>query len=74
MNLGEKTVTFKCEAEGTPPLQYCWKFSGRVLATERTLTIKNIDKKDEGTYQCRVENKYHCVTSSAELKIGKRIS
>ena len=71
VNLGDKTVIFECEAQGTPPLQYCWKFSGRVLATEKTVTIKNIDRKDEGTYQCYVENKYHCVTSSAELKIGR---
>ena len=73
MNLGEKNVTFKCEAAGTPPLQYSWKFNGREMAgkKENTLTIADVDKHVAGTYLCVVKNKYSHVTSnSAELRIG----
>ena len=73
MNLGEKNVTFKCEAAGTPPLQYSWKFNGREITgkADSTLTIANVDKNVAGTYLCVVKNKYsHVASNSAELRIG----
>ena len=72
--LGEKMATFKCEATGAPQLKYSWKFNGEVMKSETgdTLTIKNVNKKDEGKYQCCVENRYDRVASnSVELRIGK---
>ena len=74
MALGAKTVVFKCEAVGTPPLEYLWKFNGERMKdkTENTLKINNITRKEEGHYQCCVKNKYDWVPSdSAELRIGK---
>ena len=73
VDLGEKNVTFKCEAAGTPPLQYSWKFNGREMAgkKENTLTIANVDKSVAGTYLCVVKNNYSRVPfNSAELRIG----
>ena len=73
VSLGEKNVTFQCEAAGAPPLQYTWKFNGREMAgrKENTLTIANVDKNVAGTYLCVVKNKYsHVAFNSAELRIG----
>ena len=73
VNLGEKNVTFKCEAAGTPPLQYSWKFNGHEMAgkIENTLTRANVDKNVAGTYLCMVKNRYsHVASNPAELKIG----
>ena len=75
--LGEKTVIFKCEAAGAPPLEYSWKFNGEVLpeATENTLIVTNVNKKVAGIYQCCVKNKYDDVTSNpAELMILGRFA
>ena len=69
--LGEKEVTFKCEADGTRPLEYSWKFNGQLMATDKTLTLNNIDRNQEGKYYCHVKNNYDSTTSSAELIIGK---
>ena len=74
VNLGEKNVTFKCEAAGTPPLQYSWKFNGHEMTgkTESMLTIANVDKNVAGTYLCVVKNRYsHVAFNSVELRIGK---
>lgn len=73
MVLGQKTVTFECEADGTPTLKYCWKFNANIMpgVTEKTLTLKNVRKIDEGTYHCVVKNDYDSATSSAELRIGR---
>ena len=76
MNLGEKTVYFTCVAEGTPLLQYSWKFNDEILKNEtgNTLTINNVNKKLAGKYQCRVVNQFDCVVSnSAELVLGMYI-
>ena len=73
VNLGEKNITFECEAAGTPPLQYSWKFNGHGMAgkIENTLTIANVDKNVAGKYLCVVKNRYsHVASNSAELKIG----
>ena len=74
MNLGDKTVTFKCEAAGAPTLEYSWKFNGDKIIgkTESTLSLSDINRKQEGCYQCCVKNKYDRVTSNTvELRIGK---
>ena len=74
MALGERMVTFKCEADGAPHLKYRWKFNGEMMKSETkgTLTIGNVTKKHEGKYQCCVENRYdHVASNSAELRIGK---
>ena len=71
MALGEKMVTFKCEADGTQPLQYSWKFNGSIKGTDKTLTLNNVGKNHEGKYYCYVKNNYDCATASAELIIGR---
>ena len=76
VDLGEKTVTFTCVADGTPPLQYSWKFNGEEMKeeTNNTLTISIVSRKVAGKYECCVNNKFDNVTSSpAELIIGKNI-
>ena len=73
VNLGEKNVTFKCEATGTPQLQYSWKFNGHMMngETENILKISYVNTKVEGTYLCIVSNGYDHITSDpAELRIG----
>ena len=73
--LGEKCVTFRCEAVGTPPLHYSWMFNGRHVTGEtgNTLTI-NVRKQMAGRYQCCVQNKFDYVASNpAELRIGRFI-
>lgn len=76
VDLGEKTVTFKCVADGTPPLQYSWKFNGEKMKeeTNSTLIISIVSRKLAGKYECCVKNKFdHVASSPAELIIGKNI-
>lgn len=77
MNLGAKTVTFKCEAAGAPTLEYSWKFNGDKISgkTDNTLSLSDINRKQEGHYQCCVKNRFDRVTSnSVELRIGQCIA
>ena len=73
MALGEKTVTFKCEADGKPPLQYSWTFNGEIMhgKAENVLEINDVNKKMAGKYQCCVKNRFdHVISNPADLRIG----
>ena len=71
VNLGKENVTFKCEAAGTPPLQYSWKFNGHMMTGETENILKISYVNTEGTYLCIVSNRYDHITSDpAELRIG----
>ena len=47
------TASFAVSAQGAPPLQYQWHFSGGVLwgATNAILDLNNVSELDEGRYQ-----------------------
>ena len=55
----EKTVDFKCIAEGTPRPKIVWTFNGQILdnfTDKETLTIASIDPSHVGTYACNASN------------------
>ncbi|XP_069468611.1 V-set and immunoglobulin domain-containing protein 4-like isoform X2 [Ambystoma mexicanum] len=55
-------VILTCSAEGSPPIHFRWykrgsSGSSKALQTERpSLTIRNTQSSDSGTYSCEVEN------------------
>jgi hypothetical protein len=59
------TVRFSSGASGTAPLEYQWLFNGLPLpgATNRSLTITNVQLVHEGAYAMRVTNALGAATS-----------
>ena len=78
-----KPVTFSIQVTGTEPLYYHWEHktgggSGKwkVCGVEkfpgRTLTIPSVQKSNEGSYRCIVENDVGSDTSKcATLTVGE---
>lgn len=74
-------VSFICEANAVPDVNYTWYKNGDKLEKDQldkekyqiqdnVLTIKFLDKdKDDGMYQCRAENQLKAVYSSAQLRV-----
>ena len=55
----EKSVDFKCVADGTPRPKIIWTFNGNVLddfTDKEVLTIQSIDSSHVGTYACNASN------------------
>jgi hypothetical protein len=61
-----QNVQFTAAAEGTPVLNYQWKFNNIPLpgATNSTLTLNNVTAANVGTYQLFITNNYGSATSS----------
>ena len=61
-----RTVSFNVTADGTPPLNYQWNFSGTNIAgaTNTTLTLTNVQLNQAGNYTVWVTNTYGSVLSS----------
>ncbi|XP_071841612.1 protein turtle homolog A-like isoform X2 [Apostichopus japonicus] len=70
-----QSVTFKCIADGNPPLEVEWRKVGGLLPEDRHvitsegLTIGNLTKEDTGVYECSITNEVATVTASANLFI-----
>lgn len=76
-------VSFICEANAVPDVNYTWYKNGEFMDRERldkdkyliqdnVLTIKYLDEaKDDGMYQCKAENQLKAVYSSAQLRVLK---
>ncbi|XP_017890877.1 contactin [Ceratina calcarata] len=77
-------LTWTCEAFGIPDVTYDWFKNGELLdpqtllsddrgdrysIRDNVLNIKNLDKRDEGMYQCRAKNQLKARYSSAQLRI-----
>uniref|UniRef100_T1IXZ7 Peroxidase n=1 Tax=Strigamia maritima TaxID=126957 RepID=T1IXZ7_STRMM len=70
-------VQFLCNAEGDPAPIVAWIKDGRVLSdnsrrrigADGTLYIYNVDKDDEGRYDCAADNGIGYITTFVHLKI-----
>jgi hypothetical protein len=60
------TATFTVAADGTPPLNYQWRWNGTNLAgaTGTALTLSNVQSAQAGSYAVRVTNTFGSVLSS----------
>jgi hypothetical protein len=60
------SVTFSVSVSGTAPLSYRWQFNGRALpgATNRTLTLANVQSANAGNYRVVVANAAGSVLSA----------
>ena len=61
-----QTVKFAAVADGTPVLSYQWTFNGSPIAdaTNRTLTLINVQAASAGNYRLTVTNSYGSTNSS----------
>jgi len=60
-----ETLEILCEATGSKPLTFSWKFKEFVLDRfEAKLSLKNVDESDEGEYSCLVSNSVGNATSN----------
>ncbi|MDR3597604.1 cellulase family glycosylhydrolase [Clostridium sp.] len=72
-----KTASFSIEATGSGLLTYQWQKDSRDLndggdisgANDGTITIKNVEKSDEGEYLCIVTDEIGNVTTSSAVKL-----
>lgn len=74
-------VSFMCEANAIPDVNYTWYKNGvklnrdvvdrdKFTVQDNVLTIKYLDPdKDNGMYQCAAENQLQMVFSSAQLRV-----
>jgi hypothetical protein len=64
-------VTFSVTVEGSPPLQYQWRFNGDDLpgATSATLQLMNVQPDDIGIYDVIVTNPLGTATSDPAFLI-----
>ncbi len=73
-----KSVTFECKVSSTLPVTVTWsKADGssldqNYLIKDAVLLIRNVRKKDEGTYICVAENVFGASKATVELAIFKR--
>jgi hypothetical protein len=60
------TVSFAVSVEGSSPLSIQWTFKGTPIlgATNAVLTLPNVSSSDAGSYQAIISNKLAIVTSS----------
>jgi hypothetical protein len=60
------TTTFRASAEGSAPISYQWLKDSVAIAgaTDSTLTIRDVDKSNVGTYAVRATNAAGAVTSN----------
>ncbi|MDX1953409.1 MAG: immunoglobulin domain-containing protein [Verrucomicrobiota bacterium] len=65
-----EAVSLKVEAAGTEPMKYQWIKNGSPVSggNEKELTIENVQAKDAGSYQVKVENA-HGSSSSEVMKL-----
>ena len=67
------TAVLGIDVISTRPVTYTWTKNGVELGTDSTLKVSNIEKKDFGTYSCKVSDGLKSVTvpvSLLETKIG----
>lgn len=78
-------LTWTCEAFGVPDVSYKWYKNGeplipqdlltqdsaRYIIQDNILTIKYVDERDNGMYQCRAKNTHKVTYSSAQLRVLK---
>ncbi|XP_017786594.1 PREDICTED: neogenin isoform X2 [Nicrophorus vespilloides] len=76
-----QTVTLDCAANGNPTPSIKWLKDGyaidiadldsrfNLVGSTSSLTIVRIQKEDEGTYQCRAENKEDSLDASAQIQV-----
>jgi len=67
--VANSNVTFSVSAVGSAPLTYQWYFDGVALAdaTDHTLTLANVQSKDEGYYRLIMANSVGTATSAPVL-------
>jgi alpha-tubulin suppressor-like RCC1 family protein len=65
------TVVLQVSAAGADPLFYQWSFNGTALAgaTNATLTIKNAQPNQAGTYSVRISNNFGSISSANVLNL-----
>ncbi len=69
-------VLFAVPADGAPPLRYQWQFGGAniVGATNASLMLNNVQKKQAGNYRAIIRNSVgSVVSSSAVLYVGTSV-
>lgn len=72
-----QNAEFRVEATGTDPLSFQWRKGGVNLsaATNRTLTLTNVQIADSGLYSVRITNAYgSTISSNATLAVVQGIS
>ena len=76
------TVRFHCSVSADPPPSITWYKNGAALATsskydiesgEEALLVRDVSARDQGVYECVVENMAGVVRAEATLTVfGKR--
>ncbi|XP_033096662.1 contactin-5-like [Anneissia japonica] len=76
-------VTWNCEAESTETITYTWYRNGvEVIGTAKyvignglkTLTVMDLQEDDDAMFQCKAENEFGLILSTAQLNVrGKFI-
>ena len=75
----DQDVIIKCEAHAKPVPAYTWTRNGVMLMGERfsieagTLTIRNLERKDTGTYSCVAENKSGRIEAALRLAVLSKL-
>jgi len=69
-------VNLAVSTSGSGPMSYAWLFNGNYLpgATDRTLTINNMQPFNAGTYSVTVSNAVSVVTTQAVVSYGLPIT
>ncbi|XP_022258397.1 Down syndrome cell adhesion molecule-like protein Dscam2, partial [Limulus polyphemus] len=78
VDIGTKAI-FNCSVSGYPVTNITWMKDGRILplsqkrfirSSKSVLEIPDVDKEDQGMYQCFVQNIFEAVQASSELRLG----
>ncbi|XP_065077714.1 cell adhesion molecule Dscam1 isoform X2 [Ochlerotatus camptorhynchus] len=74
-----KDAQFQCIISGFPAHEVLWMHNGKPIVRDSRIeiytdtpriVIKNVQKEDQGMYQCFVSNEWEQIQSTAELQLG----
>ncbi|XP_061500110.1 cell adhesion molecule Dscam2 isoform X1 [Anopheles gambiae] len=74
-----KDAQFQCIISGFPAHEVLWMHNGKPIVRDSRIeiytdvpriVIKNVQKEDQGMYQCFVANEWEQIQSTAELQLG----
>ena len=69
-------ATFTCKADSKYPVTVYWvradkaRFGNNHVVKDNVLTIRNVRRKDQGTYVCLATNRFGSSKATADLEIN----